>query len=162
SGQGRILARSRVQCRNGTDAVINVGGEIPYNAIGEGGAPSVQYKTYGVTMRVTPELSLDAETIMMRMRMESSQPFDGSPTSGSALSSRSVELEAAVGKNEAMIIAGLYSKIRASSTRGGCLFPIFSSRTAEEDRELLVHVEPRLRAMDWKDFKKIKREDLER
>lgn len=162
SGRGRILARSRVQCRNATEAMLNVGGEIPYNAIGEGGAPSVQYKAYGVTMRVTPQLTIDGKTVLMKLAMQSSQPFDGNPTSGSALSSRSVELEAAVNKGGALLIAGLYSKIRSGSTRTGCLFPIFSSRSAEEDRELLVLVQPRAPEMDIKDFKMIKQEDLER
>jgi hypothetical protein len=111
---------------------------------------------------VTPQLTIDGKTVLMKLAMQSSQPFDGNPTSGSALSSRSVELEAAVNKGGALLIAGLYSKIRSGSTRTGCLFPIFSSRSAEEDRELLVLVQPRAPEMVIKDFKMIKQEDLER
>jgi Flp pilus assembly secretin CpaC len=142
SGHAKIVANPRIITLNRRPATITSGGEIPYRVMNANGSQGVEYKPYGITLRVTPEERMG--DVVLQLGLESSEPV-GTVTGGSEnpLTSRSVELNVAVEKGRTLAIAGLYDAVTSRAVQGGFLFPLFASSTSTRQRELIVLVTPR-------------------
>jgi type II secretory pathway component GspD/PulD (secretin) len=142
-GRAKIVANPRIVTLNRRQAVITSGGEIPYRVLNSTGGQGVDYKPYGLKLKVTPEER--ANDVVLQLFLESSEPIGTvSGSSENALTSRGVELNVAVGKDKTLAIAGLYDAVTSRSTRGGCLFPLFAASSSVRRRELVVLVTPRV------------------
>jgi len=142
-GRAKIIANPRIVTENGKEATISSGGEIPYHVLGQSGTEGVDYKSYGITLKVTPEAR--ANDVLLQMSIESSEPVGTvSSSSENALSSRSVDMSVAVEKDKTVAIAGLYNAVENRDTKGGCLFPLFAISSSSQRRELIILVTPRV------------------
>lgn len=163
SGRAKIIASPRIVTLNRRQAVITSGGEIPYRVINSAGAQGVEYKPYGITLKVTPEARLN--DVLLQLSLESSEPVGTvSGSSENPLTSSSVELDVAVEKDKTLALAGLYNAVTSRQTQGGFLFPLFAASSSTRKRELIVLVTPRvsLDGIGQDYFKMVKPEDLKR
>jgi len=69
NGAADVLANPKLVAQDGTAAVFQAGGELPYATSGSLGTVSVEFKKYGVVLKISPhvdeqdqiEMSIDAE-----------------------------------------------------------------------------------------------------
>jgi Flp pilus assembly secretin CpaC len=143
SGRAKIIANPRIVTLNRKEAVITSGGEIPYRVVSSTGGQGIEYKPYGITLRVTPEERMN--DVLLQLSLESSEPV-GTVTGSSEnpLTSSSVVLNVAVEKDKTLALAGLYNAVTSRETRGGFLFPLFATSSSTRRRELIVLVTPRV------------------
>ena len=81
--------------------MITSGGEIPYRVVGATGAQGVEYKPYGITLKVTPEERMN--DVLLQLNLESSEPVGTvNGTSENPLTSRSIDLNVAVEKDKTL------------------------------------------------------------
>jgi pilus assembly protein CpaC len=113
--KARLLAKPNVLVLDGREASILVGGEIPV-PIGQGnaGAISVQYKEYGVRLKVTPSIT-SPETMQLKVAVEvSSIDIANSVTISGfeipALQTRRSEATLNVRNGQSLLIGGLLQK----------------------------------------------------
>ena len=163
SGRAKIIASPRIVTLNRRQAVITSGGEIPYRVISSTGGQGVEYKPYGITLRVTPEARMN--DVLLQLNLESSEPVGTvSGTSENPLTSSSVDLNVAVEKGKTLALAGLYNAVTSRQTQGGFLFPLFATSSSTRKRELIVLVTPRVSSdgigQDY--FRMVKPEDMKR
>lgn len=143
SGRAKIIASPRVVTLNRREAVVTSGGEIPYRVVNSTGGQGVEYKSYGITLRVLPEERMN--DVLLQLHLESSEPVGTvSGASENALTSRSVDLNVAVQKDKTLALAGLYNAVTTRQARGGCFFPLFAGSSTTRRRELIVLVTPRV------------------
>ncbi|MCX6844658.1 MAG: hypothetical protein NTX53_20535 [candidate division WOR-3 bacterium] len=162
-GRAKIIANPRIITQNRKEASITSGGEIPYRVVGATGAQGVEYKQYGITLRVTPEER--ANDVLLQLHLESSEPVGTvNGVSENPLTSRSVDLNLAVDKDKTLAVAGLYDAVTSRDTRGGCLVPLFATSSSTRKREIIVLVTPRVSfdgiGQDY--FKMVNPKDLKR
>ena len=162
-GQAKIIANPRIITQNRKEASITSGGEIPYRVISATGGQGVEYKQYGITLRVTPEER--ANDVLLQLHLESSEPVGVvNGVSENPLTSRSVDLNLAVDKDKTLAVAGLYDAVTSHDTRGGCFVPLFAASSSTRKREIIVLVTPRVSmdgiGQDY--FKMVKPKDLKR
>jgi len=162
-GRAKIVANPRIVTLNRRQAVITSGGEIPYRIVNSTGGQGIEYKPYGITLRVTPEERMN--DVLLQLNLESSEPVGAvSGSSENPLTSRSIDLNIAVAKDKTLAIAGLYNAVTARETRGGCLFPLFAASTSTRRRELVILVTPRVSVngigQDY--FKMVEPKDMKR
>ena len=162
-GRAKIVANPRIVTLNRRQAVITSGGEIPYRVVNSTGGQGIEYKPYGITLKVTPEERMN--DVLLQLNLESSEPVGTvSGSSENPLTSRSVDLNIAVAKDKTLAIAGLYNAVTSHETRGGCLFPLFAASASTRRRELVILVTPRVSidgiGQDY--FKMVRPEDLKR
>jgi type II secretory pathway component HofQ len=163
SGRAKIIANPRIVTLNRRQAVITSGGEIPYRVVSSTGGQGVEYKPYGITLRVTPEERMN--DVLLQLNLESSEPVGTvSGASENPLTSRSVELNVAVEKGKTLALAGLYNAVTSRERRGGCLFPLFAVSSSTRRREIIVLVTPRvsLDGIGQDYFKMVEPEDVKR
>jgi Flp pilus assembly secretin CpaC len=163
SGRAKIIASPRIVTLNRREAVITSGGEIPYRVVSSTGGVGVDYKPYGITLKVTPEARMN--DVLLQLSMESTEPVGTvSSTSENPLTSSSVDLNVAVEKDKTLALAGLYNAVTSSQTQGGFLFPLFAASSSTRKRELIILVTPRVSpdgiGQDY--FKMVKPEDMKR
>ena len=145
SGRAKIIANPRIITLNRREATIASGGEIPYRVVNSTGGQGVEYKPYGITLKVTPEQRMN--DVLLQLHLESSEPVGTvSSASENALTSRSVDLNVAVEKDKTLAIAGLYNAVTSRETRAGCLFPLFAFSSSTRKREIIILVTPRVSA----------------
>ena len=162
-GRAKIVANPRIVTLNRRQAEITSGGEIPYRVVSSTGGQGVEYKPYGIKLRVTPEERMN--DVLLQLYLESSEPVGTvSGSSENPLTSRSVDLNVAVGKDKTLAIAGLYNAVTTRETRGGCLFPLLAASSSTRRRELVILVTPRVSidgiGQDY--FKMVKPRDMKR
>jgi Flp pilus assembly secretin CpaC len=162
-GRAKIVANPRIVTLNRRQAEITSGGEIPYRVVSSTGGQGVEYKPYGIKLRVTPEERMN--DVLLQLSLESSEPVGTvSGSSENPLTSRSIDLNVAVGKDKTLAIAGLYDAVTSRETQGGCLFPLFATSSSTRRREIIVLVTPRVSidgiGQDY--FKMVKPQDMKR
>jgi len=57
NNQARVLANPTLLTKSGFEATFTVGGEIPYPTVGQGGVSGVEFKKYGVTLKILPQIT---------------------------------------------------------------------------------------------------------
>jgi Flp pilus assembly secretin CpaC len=163
NGRAKVIANPRVVTMSRKQAVITSGGEIPYRVVGATGGQGVEYKPYGITLKVTPEER--TSDVLLHLELESSEPVGSvSGSSQNPLTSRSVVLDVAVEKDKTLAIAGLYNAVTSRGGRGGCLFPLFATASSTRRREIIVLVTPRasIDGIQQDHFQLVKPADLKR
>jgi Flp pilus assembly secretin CpaC len=73
NNQVRILANPTLLTKSGFEANFLVGGEIPYPQVGQGGVSGVDYKKYGVSLKILPQLT-PRQTIEAQINVSVSNP----------------------------------------------------------------------------------------
>lgn len=109
-GEGRVLATPKLRVESGESAEFLAGGEIPIPQITLQGATQVDFKNYGIYLRVAPEKLADGR-IRTQVISELSQPDHGVAVQGvPGLRTRRTETMVTVAEGETLVIAGLVSQ----------------------------------------------------
>jgi pilus assembly protein CpaC len=74
-GAADLLANPKLVTRDGTEAKFHAGGELPYAATGSLGTVTVDFKPYGVNLKINPTIEPD-ERIALTIDAEVSGPDD--------------------------------------------------------------------------------------
>ncbi len=111
NNQVRILANPTLLTKSGFEANFLVGGEIPYPQVGQGGVTGVDYKKYGVSLKILPQLT-NRQTIDAQINVNVSNPDPSvaitiQGTSVPGLASREAGTKVEVKDGETVVIAGI-------------------------------------------------------
>ena len=127
-GKAKILAKPKLLAVSGEDASFLAGGEVPYVTENKLGSSSVQWKPYGIKLRIRP--SIDGEgniSASLRAEVSGLDIHNGVATGGGvvvpALRTRWAETSVYMKSGSTLVIAGLISEENQKSTSG---LPILS------------------------------------
>jgi type II secretory pathway component GspD/PulD (secretin) len=73
NNQARVLANPTLITKSMFEATFAVGGEIPYPTVGQGGVQGVEYKKYGVILKILPQITA-RKTIEAQINVTVSNP----------------------------------------------------------------------------------------
>lgn len=156
-GKAKILAKPKLLAVSGEDASFLAGGEIPYITENKLGSSNVQWKPYGIKLRIRP--SIDGEgNISASLRAEvSGLDIQNGVATGSgvvvpAIRTRWAETSVYMKSGSTLVIAGLISEENQKSTSGlpilsdiplvGELFKFTDNESTQT--ELVIFVTPSL------------------
>jgi pilus assembly protein CpaC len=155
-GKAKVLSKPKLLTVSGEEASFLAGGEIPYATESKVGSTNVQWKPYGVKLRIKP-IADGNDNINASLRAEVSEVdnSNGIMTGGiliPALKTRWAETSVYMGNGSTFVIAGLIDEQNQKTTNG---IPILSDipilgeifRFTEEQKrqtELVIFVTPTL------------------
>jgi pilus assembly protein CpaC len=121
-GAAEVLANPNLITDSGTVATFQAGGELPYITNSSLGATNVEFKKYGVSLRVEPALLMDGR-IEMAVRAAVSAPdhANGVLVSGNsvpAIAEREVTSHVTLAPGTALALAGLVQSQKEVLTSG--------------------------------------------
>ncbi len=110
-GAADLLANPKLVTRDGTVATFHAGGELPYAVSGTLGTVSVEFKPYGVNLKINPHLNENGQ-IMMSVDAEVSGPDAQNSVSLAgntvpAIRSRTVTSQLTLSPGTTLTMAGL-------------------------------------------------------
>lgn len=156
SGMARVLAEPSLLAISGQSANFLAGGEVPIPVSQGNGSTSIEYKSYGVGLTVSPTI-LENERIVLKVAPESSElDYANAVTLQSvsvpALTIRKADTTIELGDGESFVIGGLVSQNTSSTVNRvpflseipilGMLFK--RQEFSRKERELVIVVTPRL------------------
>jgi len=110
-GLVRVLANPTLLTKNGFEANFLVGGEIPYPQVGQGGVTGVDYKKYGVGLKILPQITprgtIDAQINVNVSNPDPSVAITIQGTSVPGLASRETSTKVEVRDGETVVLAGI-------------------------------------------------------
>ncbi len=120
NNQARILANPDLLTKSGFEANFLVGGEIPYPTIGQGGVGGVEFKKYGVNLKILPQATV-RQTIEAQINVSVTNPDSAvaivlNGTSVPGLSSREASSKVEVRDGETVVLAGIKQSSRTKVT----------------------------------------------
>lgn len=156
NGYAYTLAEPSLVALSGHTASFLAGGEFPYPASNNNGDVKIEYREFGVRLKLTPTV-LDNQNIMLKVAPEVSELdfVSGIQTGGVSVPSlrvRRTDTAVQLASGESFIISGLISTRTANSADkfpGLGDIPILgaffrSTRFEREDKELIMIVTPHL------------------
>lgn len=156
NGYAYTLAEPSLVAMSGQTASFLAGGEFPYPASNQNGDIQIEYREFGVRLKLTPTV-LDDQNIMLKVAPEVSELdfINGLQAGGVSVPSlrvRRTDTAVQLASGESFILSGLISSRTASNVDkfpGLGDIPILgaffkSSRFEREDKELIMIVTPHL------------------
>lgn len=150
NGDGVILAEPQLSTRSGGLAEFHAGGEFPIATTSVTGQVNVEYKKYGIMLKIAPLVD-DHNNILAHLETEISNIDRGNQFGGNTgLLTRNTSTDISLREGETMVIAGLiqdaaskdYSKV-AGLGDIPILGPLFRSKDFQNQRtELVIFVTP--------------------
>ncbi len=121
-GAADLLANPKLVTRDGTTASFHAGGEIPYIVASGLGTTSVEFKTYGVELQISPRIESDGR-IALKLQAQVSSPDEqrGVFLSGNqvpGLLTREVSSQLLLSQGMTVTLAGLIQNQQQSQIRG--------------------------------------------
>jgi len=117
--QARVLANPTLLTKSGFEANFLVGGEIPYPTIGQGGAQGVEYKKYGVALKILPQLTanntIDAQINVGVSNPDNSVAIKMASVTVPGLSSRETGTKVEVKDGETVVLSGIKQSRRSKT-----------------------------------------------
>ena len=150
TGEAVVLAQPQLLARSGATAEFLAGGEVPYSSTDSNGNASTQFKSYGVSLRITPQVERNT-AVRSRIEVEvSSIDPSLSVPNGPSLKTRRAVTEFNVRSGQTLVIAGFISREDSRNVDKvpalgdvpllGGLFR--ATRTQRQETELAVFVTP--------------------
>ena len=149
--RAKILSRPSITTMSGEEAVIQVGGEIPYTTRDKNGNPTTEFKDYGIILQFKP--LVDAEnrivsSIHTEVSMPSGETIDNQPI----LDKRRADAVVTATSGSTMVIGGLMDSLEYKLVRK---FPFLGdipiigeffkyTSKSRNRQELIILVTPRL------------------
>lgn len=154
-GAAEMLANPNLVTDSGTTATFNAGGQLPYITSSSLGTSNVEFKPYGVSLRVQPTIAADGRIrLKLKAAVSAPDPTNGTLVSGNqvpALLEREVSTDVTVEPGVTVALAGLVQTHRDETVRGvpvlrripllGALFRW--KRTGTRKTTIVVFVTPR-------------------
>jgi len=156
TGDAVVLAQPQLLARSGTVAEFLAGGEVPYSTVDANGNVNTEFKSYGVSLHITPQIERN-DIVRSRVEVEvSAVDTTVSAVSGPALKTRRAATEFNVKSGQTLVLAGFLSREHADNTQGvsglsqipllGALFK--SRRFQRNETELAIFVTPHIISAD--------------
>jgi pilus assembly protein CpaC len=148
-GAADLLANPKLVARNGTTAAFRAGGELPYAVAGSLGTSTIEFKPYGIDLKINPHLQND-NRIAMSVQAEISGPDEQNSVSLSGnivpgIRSRKVSSELTLVAGSTLTMAGLVQSQKEWTRRGvpGLMYipllgHLFSRKTQINKRTSIV------------------------
>jgi len=148
-GAADLLANPKLVARDGTTATFHAGGELPYATSGSLGTVNVEFKAYGITLKISPSI-VSTGSIAMSIDAEVSGPdsqnsvtLSGNTVPG--IRSRTVSSQVTLAEGTTLTLAGLIQTDK-EWTRDGIpglmhiplIGNLFSHRTQSNRRTSIV------------------------
>ncbi|MCQ9616206.1 pilus assembly protein N-terminal domain-containing protein [Paenalcaligenes niemegkensis] len=109
-GAATVLAQPQLLARSGTTAEFLAGGEVPYTTTDSNGTSSTEFKSYGVSLRITPLIQRSgAVRSQIEVEVSSIGPSLSLP-SGPSLKTRRAATEFNVQSGQTLVLAGFISR----------------------------------------------------
>ncbi|MBU0969647.1 MAG: hypothetical protein KKC20_03325, partial [Proteobacteria bacterium] len=150
SGDAVTLAEPRLSARSGGKAQFLAGGEYPMPTTSSQGQVSVEFKSYGIILKIEP--IVDGENnIMAHVETEVSEIDDVLNVSGiPAIKTRSTQTDISMRERQTLVIAGLLKEDGSNNNNGVAwlkdlpvLGPLFRSSNFKNNKtELVIFVTP--------------------
>lgn len=151
-GQAVVLARPQLVARSGATAQFQAGGEIPYRVTDRNGGSNTQFKPYGVSLKITPQIG-DDDSVRSRIDIEASSVDSSFSTdAGPALRVSRAATEFNLRSGQTLALAGFLSRSRAQgmdAVPGVGDIPVLGGlfrhrKVTRQETELVVFVTPHL------------------
>jgi pilus assembly protein CpaC len=117
NNQARVLANPTLLTKSGFEANFLVGGEIPFPTVGQGGVGGVEFKKYGVNLKILPQVTV-RQTIEAQINVSVTNPdssvaivLNGTTVPG--LSSREASSKVEITDGETVVLAGIKQSTRS-------------------------------------------------
>jgi len=151
-GQGKILSQPKVMMQNNFEAEMTQGVQIPIQTVSNN-TVTVTFKDAALTLKVKPQITA-SNTVMMSITLENASPDYSRSVNGiPPIDTQRAITQVLVNDAETMVIGGIMKSQETSSKDGvpgisripllGWLFR--RDQFAEELRELLIFITPRIR-----------------
>ena len=156
-GKAKILSKPKLLAVSGEEASFLAGGEVPYVTQNQLGSSNIQWKPYGVKLKIKPVIDADGNiSASLRAEVSGLDPQNGVSTGNGiiipALRTRWVETTVYMKGGSTLVIAGLIDEQSQKLTSG---IPILSDipilgelfRFTDNERtqsELVIFVTPSL------------------
>ncbi|MCM8770848.1 MAG: TonB C-terminal domain-containing protein [Candidatus Omnitrophica bacterium] len=160
-GKAKVLSRPKLVCLSGKEAEFLVGGEIPIVTIstsGEGGtqSPNVEYKPYGITLKIKPKIrqnnEIELEVFTEVKDIDETRGVSTDVVEAPAFTTRNAQTNLYLKENEIVFLAGLISNKQRATTQGvpflskvplvGWFFK--NKDTTDDQIELIISLTPRI------------------
>jgi type II secretory pathway component GspD/PulD (secretin) len=120
NNQARILANPTLLTKSGFEATFQVGGELPYPTVGQGGVGGVEFKKYGVILKILPQIT-PRQTVEAQINVSVSNPDSSvaivlNGTSVPGTSNREAGSKVEVLDGETVVLAGIKQSTRTKIT----------------------------------------------
>jgi pilus assembly protein CpaC len=162
-GTANLLANPKLVTRDGSTANFHAGGELPYATSGSLGTVQVEFKPYGVTLKISPHLEINGE-ITLNLDAEVSGPDDqhtvilsGNTVQG--IRTRQISSQLTLTPGNTLTLAGLIQNDKVDHKKGipglmeipilGRLF--YVNTKADERTSIVVFVTPMILEGDHAD-----------
>ncbi len=152
NGDARLLAEPKLTCRSGGEAEFLAGGEIPLPITGDDGEVSVEFKDYGVILRMQPTIDaagyIDTDVEVEVSAIDPSVTVQSIP----GFLTRRTHTDMNLRQGQTLVISGLLSSRSSGDLEKvpglgdlPILGELFRSRAFRSDEtELVVFVTPHL------------------
>lgn len=150
TGSAVVLAQPQLLARSGATAEFLAGGEVPYSTVDANGNTNTAFKSYGVSLRITPRVEHN-QAVRSRIEVEvSSVDTSMSAPGGPALKTRRAATEFNVRSGQTLVLAGFLSREESHNVDkipGLGNVPVFgrlfgSRRLQHSETELAIFVTP--------------------
>ena len=150
-GKGKIVSSPRVITANQSEALIEQGTEIPYQAATSSGATSVSFKKATLAMRVTPQITPD-DHVIMTLKINKDSVSTSTITTPPAIDTKQITTQVLVENGGTVVIGGIYQQndqLSGSKVPGLGDIPylgqLFKQTSKSNTRsELLVFITPKI------------------
>ncbi|MEQ8939047.1 MAG: hypothetical protein RLT30_10155, partial [Gammaproteobacteria bacterium] len=151
TGDAVILAEPRLTARSGGEATFLAGGEFPIEISNINGT-TIEFKEYGISLTVKPEIDRNNNIRANVMTELSSLDFDVAIGGVPGLLSRKTEADVILKTGETLVMSGLIDQQAAESINGikflkdiPILGRLFRSESFRDDKtELVIFVTPEI------------------
>lgn len=121
-GTADLLANPKLVTREGTTATFHAGGELPYAVAGTLGAATIEFKPYGVELKISPRLE-ESGRIALSVNAEVSGPDEQNSVhlagnSVPGIRSRSVHSQLTLESGSTLTMAGMIQNQKETTRRG--------------------------------------------
>jgi type IV pilus assembly protein PilQ len=149
-GKGKIISSPRVVTADQQPAIIEQGEEIPYQQATSSGATAVTFKKANLKLEVTPQITPDANIILM---VDVTKDSRGTPVLGSfAINTKHVKTNVQVENGGTVVLGGIYTQTETESVTKVPFFGdipllgyLFKSTARSNDKtELLIFITPKI------------------
>ncbi len=160
-GRAVVLAQPQLLARSGATAEFLAGGEVPYSTVDGNGNTQTAFKSYGVSLRITPSVERSgAVRSRIEVEVSSIDPTVSVP-GGPSLKTRRTATEFNVRSGQTLVLAGFLSRDvarNADHVPGLGALPILgelfrSTRFQRNETELAILVTPQLVTADHPDVR---------
>lgn len=156
-GKGHILSKPRIVVKNGKEATFLVGGEIPIkttttSASGGASQENVTFKSYGVSMGVTPTIKESKIDVTLNVEISDIDAANANKSGDMAFVTRSAQTQLFLDDKQTIVMAGLIKKrndrvvsrvpVLSKIPLVGALFRNSSEPTGNGETEVVISITP--------------------